>query len=193
MHQETFTQLTDQELLDRFYASGDNSWIGVLLERYTLLLLGVCMKYLREKEEAKDAVQQICMKVVTELSKYRVDYFKSWVYTIARNHCLMKLRHRHEQPPAALSEHMLVSPDEETGIERHMEKEHLLDLMKEALEELSPEQRRCLILFYLEKRSYQEIAAMTSFTLMQVKSHIQNGKRNLKTWMKKKTGEKSKS
>ena len=84
--------MTDQDLLEKFRQSGDNSWLGILLERYTLLLFGVCMKYLKNEEGAKDAVQQIFLKVITELPKYKVDYFKSWLYTIARNYCLMKIR-----------------------------------------------------------------------------------------------------
>ena len=184
--------MTDQELMDRFATDRDNAWLGVLLERYTLLLLGVCMKYMKQEEEAKDCVQQIFVKILTELPKYKVDYFKSWIYTIARNHCLMRLRDRHGHAPAALQENMLFSWDEDQGRNKHLEKEQLLQLMGEALEELGKEQKRCVILFYLEKRSYQEIAGLTTFTLMQVKSHIQNGKRNLKLLMEKKSAEKSK-
>jgi RNA polymerase sigma factor (sigma-70 family) len=151
------------------------------------------MKYLRQEEEAKDAVQQIFIKVITELPKYKVDYFKSWIYTIARNHCLMKLRDRHMQSPAALTDNMLVTWDDDPGRNRHLEKDQMLELMGRLLEELGKEQKLCLILFYLEKRSYQEIVDQTSFTLMQVKSHIQNGKRNLKLLMEAAAGEKTRS
>ena len=58
--------------------------------------------------------------------------------------------------------------------------------MATSLEELNPEQKQCLILFYLEKKSYQEISENTGFSLMQVKSYIQNGKRNLKILLDKK-------
>ena len=110
--------MTDQELLDHYYNSGDNDWLGILLPRYTLLLLGVCMKYLKNEEEARDCVQQIFVKVITELAKYRVGYFKSWIYTIARNHCLMKLRDRHGHA-AELSETMLAAWDEDPGKSSH--------------------------------------------------------------------------
>jgi RNA polymerase sigma factor (sigma-70 family) len=186
---DPFTDMTDQELLDRYAADRDNDWVGILLQRYTLLLLGVCMKYLRQEEEAKDAVQQIFVKVITELPKYKVDYFKSWIYTIARNHCLMKLRDRHIKAPTPLTDNMLVSWDEDPGRSPHIEKEAALDLMGSLLEQLGKEQKSCLILFYLEKRSYQEIVDETAFTLMQVKSHIQNGKRNLKLLMEKAAAE----
>jgi RNA polymerase sigma-70 factor (ECF subfamily) len=117
-----------------------------------------------------------------------VDYFKSWIYTIARNHCLMKLRGRHAAP-AELTDSLLAAWDEEPGRNSHWEKEKLLQWMSQALEELGKEQKLCVILFYLEKKSYQEIADTTGFTLMQVKSHIQNGKRNLKLSIEKKARE----
>ena len=180
--------MTDQELLARYYEDRNNEWLGYLLQRYTLLLLGVCMKYIREEEEARDCVQQIFMKVITELGKYPVEYFKSWIYTIARNHCLMKLRDRHGRP-TELSESLLAAWDEEPGKNPHLEKERLLQWMGQSLEELGKEQKQCVILFYLEKKSYQEIAAGTGFSLMQVKSHIQNGKRNLKLSIEKKARE----
>lgn len=183
--------MTDQELLDRYYTDRNNEWLGLLLQRYTLLLFGVCMKYVKQEEEAKDCVQQIFVKIITELPKYKVEYFKSWIYTIARNHCLMKLRDRHGKP-AILTDTMLAEWDEEGSKNKHLEKDQLLELMTVSLEELGIEQKQCVILFYLEKRSYQEIADITQFTLMQVKSHIQNGKRNLKLIMEKKVREKSK-
>jgi RNA polymerase sigma factor (sigma-70 family) len=182
--------MTDQELLDRFYTNRDNNWLGILLQRYTLLLLGVCMKYLKDEEEARDGVQQIFVKVILELPKYRVEYFKSWIYTIARNHCLMKLRDRHGYA-VELSDTVLAAWDEEPGTNLHWEKEQWLDWMSRSMEELGKEQKLCVTLFYLDKKSYQDIAATTGFTLMQVKSHIQNGKRNLKLLMEKKAREKA--
>ena len=82
------TDKTDQELLDAFYADRDNEWLGVLLNRYSLLLFGLCMKYLKDEDDAKDAVQQVFIKVIQELSKYKVAYFKTWLYMVGKNHCL---------------------------------------------------------------------------------------------------------
>lgn len=179
--------MTDQELLARYYGERSNEWLGRLLERYTLLLFGVCMKYMKDEEEARDCVQQIFVKVITELPKYHVEYFKSWIYTIARNYCLMRLRDRHGRQ-TSLSESMLAAWDEEGGRSQHWEKEQLLQWMGQALEELNNEQKLCVTLFYLEKRSYQDIATSTGFTLMQVKSYIQNGKRNLKLLIERARG-----
>src|SRR5881275_2869310 len=89
-----FKHLSDSELLEQFYSDNNTEWLGALLERYTLLLLGVCMKYLKDENEARDAVQQIFLKVLTDASKYRIEFFKSWLYMVAKNFCLMKLRDR---------------------------------------------------------------------------------------------------
>ena len=188
MKKDPYHHITDQELLDRWYSDHNNEWLGTLLQRYTLLLFGVCMKYIKQEDEARDCVQQIFVKVITELAKYRVEYFKSWIYTIARNHCLMKLRDQRGRA-AELSESMLAAWDDEPGNNSHQQKEQLLEWMGDALEELGKEQKLCVTLFYLDKKSYQEIASNTGFTLMQVKSHIQNGKRNLKLLMEKKAGD----
>src|SRR6476620_3374360 len=118
--------MTEQQLLMQFYADRNNQWLGILLQRYTLLLLGVCMKYLKNEEEAKDAVQQIFLKAITELHKYKVDYFKSWLYMVAKNHCLMKIRDRQGKQPSELKEQMTLVPEEENNKALHIEKDRQL-------------------------------------------------------------------
>ena len=171
--------IDDKELLQHFYNDGNNEWLGILLPRYTMLLFGVCMKYLKNEEEAKDAVQQVFLKSINELQKYRVEYIKSWLYMVAKNHCLMKLRDKGKQHNE-INEQMMAAPGEITDFNELAEKERNLDKLALALKELSKEQQLCVTLFYLEKKSYQQISADTGYTLLQVKSHIQNGKRNLK-------------
>ncbi len=186
MNAEKYNHITDQELLQNYYADHNNEWLGILLQRYTLLLLGVCMKYLKNEEEAKDSVQQIFLKVIQELQKYKVEYFKSWLYMVAKNHCLMKLRDRQSKIPAELTEKLMAAPEEETDWQALVQTDHTLELMEASLKELNPEQQQCVTLFYLQKKSYQEISDTTGFTMMQVKSYIQNGKRNLKLLIEKK-------
>ena len=177
------SNITDQELLDRFYKDHDNNLLGILFERYTLLLFGLCMKYLKNEEEARDAVQQVFLKSITELHKYRVQYFKSWLYMVAKNHCLMKLRER-GRITGEINEELV--KEEESNIPELAEKDRKLELMSHSLEQLNPEQKQCVTLFYLEKKSYNEISEVTGYSVMQVKSYIQNGKRNLKLIMEKK-------
>jgi RNA polymerase sigma factor (sigma-70 family) len=176
------TRLTDQEILSRFYADHDNVWLGTLLERYTMLLYGVCMKYLKNPEEARDAVQQIFLKAITELHKYEVSYFSSWLYMIAKNHCLMLLRKTRrgisvDQLPDQISQEEVPDP---------MKDESLIRDLENALQHLTMEQKTCIRMFYLEKKSYQAISADTGFNLMQVKSYLQNGRRNLRLLLERK-------
>jgi RNA polymerase sigma factor (sigma-70 family) len=182
---QNYNDTDDTELLQNFYKDHDNKWLGILLPRYTLLLLGVCMKYLKNEEDAKDCVQQIFIKIINELHKYKVDYFKSWIYMIAKNHCLMKLRDKGKFT-TELSEEMTSVPDETDEKISLIEKDVLLNKMMNAIKQLNTEQKECVSLFYLQKRSYAEIVAITGFTMLQVKSNIQNGKRNLKLMMENK-------
>jgi RNA polymerase sigma factor (sigma-70 family) len=180
--------INDQQLLSYFKADKNNKWLGILLQRYTLLLFGVCMKYLKNEDEAKDAVQQIFLKTITELHKYEVEYFKSWLYMVAKNHCLMKLR---DNPGRVIDikEQMIIINDDDFNIQTHIQKDKQLELMTISLQELNAEQKQCVTLFYLEKKTYQDIADETGYSLMQVKSYIQNGKRNLKIILEKKMSE----
>ncbi len=181
-----YNHITDAGLLENFYREKDNEWLGILMQRYTLLLYGVCMKYLKDEEEARDAVQQIFLKAIAELQKYPVTYFKSWIYMIARNYCLMQLRDKNKIP-VPVTERMLVdTQEEENGTQAHRMKDATLEMLGEALNELNEDQKKCVELFYLQKKSYNDIASITKFSLLQVKSYIQNGKRNLKNLVEKK-------
>lgn len=174
-------------MLEHFYADRNPEWIGMLLERYTLLLLGLCMKYVKNEHEARDCVQQIFLKVLTEVPKYRVDYFKSWLYMVGKNHCLMQLRGKQGKEWKALNDSMLeYQPEQAT---EKMD-ERTYELLEESIEELNEEQRRCIILFYLKKKTYQQISEETEYSALQVKSYIQNGKRNLKLLIEKKRKQK---
>ena len=180
---DKYQHITEAELLQKFTNDGNNFWLGILLQRYTLLLFGVCMKYLKNEEAAKDAVQQIFLKVLTELQKYKVDYFKSWLYMVAKNHCLMMLRDKHVFIDVDNAKPLV---DDDFDIAALQDKEKTLTLIDECLNYLQTDQKTCVTLFYLQKKSYVQIVELTSFTMMQVKSHIQNGKRNLKILVEKK-------
>jgi RNA polymerase sigma factor (sigma-70 family) len=185
VNKDLFAHIEDKELLLKFNNDGNNQWLGILLKRYTLLLLGVCMKYLKDEEEAKDAVQQIFLKVITELPKYQVDFFKSWLYMIAKNLCLMRIRDRHGKIPVELTD-QFAAYEELNARTELLEKDKTLSLVEEGLQELNDEQKVCVTLFYFNQKSYQQITDMTGYNLLQVKSYIQNGKRNLKLIVEKK-------
>ena len=185
MKTNRYENISDNELLDYYYQSKDQQWIGILLERYTMLLLGVCMKYLKNEEEARDAVQQIFLKVLTEVSKYKIEYFKSWLYMVAKNHCLMKLRGQHGKHVKELKEEAAIE-DHESDKQELLANEKTYSLLEQSIQELNEEQKQCVTLFYLHKNSYQQITERTGYNLMQVKSYIQNGKRNLRMLLERK-------
>ena len=184
MSQKEWKDIADQELLQRYYAENNNEWLGVLLQRYTVLLLGVCMKYLKNEEDAKDSVQQVFYKVINDLPKYKVEFFKSWLYMVAKNHCLMKLRDKGKYT-SEINEQLMATPEETEGLINATEKEVSLSNMEAALAQLNNEQKLCVTLFYLQKQSYQQISDSLGYSIMQVKSHIQNGKRNLRILMQR--------
>lgn len=186
MKEDRYAHISDQELLEKFYADHDNSWLGILLQRYTLLLLGVSMKYLKNEEEAKDSVQQIFLKVIQELHKYKVAYFKSWLYMVAKNHCLMRLREKQGRITAEIDERITGTINDETDHQSLILNDKTLELMADSLNELNPEQQQCVTMFYLQKKSYQEVSENTGYSLLQVKSYIQNGKRNLRLLIERK-------
>jgi RNA polymerase sigma-70 factor (ECF subfamily) len=168
---------SDEELLRRFRSTGDNAWLGALLQRYTLLLIGVAMKYLKDKEAAQDAVQQIFLKTLTHLPAGEIGNFKGWLYILMRNHCLQFLRDRVHHVSEEVIERVPADADHR---EEALEKEITLTDMEAALDDLAAEQQLCVRAFYLQHKSYQRIMEETGFSFAQVKSYIQNGKRNLK-------------
>jgi RNA polymerase sigma factor (sigma-70 family) len=151
-----------------------------------LLLLGVCMKYLRDEEAARDMVQQVHLKALTEWEKYPVEYVKSWLYTVARNECLMRLRsaQRSSADIDAVGDPWAA---DESSSDQVFEKEIRLETMEAGLASLPDAQRICIVKFYLEEQSYRQISETTGYTLKEVKSHLQNGKRNLRIIIEKKS------
>ena len=160
-------------------------WLGILLQRYTLILFGVCMKYLKNETEAKDGVQQVFLKASGELEKYRVEYFKSWIYMVAKNYCLMQFRNKNGKYTTEIDDRV-DRPDDETPGEELKVREMTLENMGAALASLNEEQKLCVTLFYLEKKSYRQITEQTGYSYMQVKSFIQNGKRNMRLMIEEK-------
>tara|TARA_Y100000782_G_C10185986_1_gene266582 strand:- start:4368 stop:4946 length:579 start_codon:yes stop_codon:yes gene_type:complete len=180
---KNITSYTDAELIAAYQRKPNPALIGELFERYSHLVFGMCMKYLKDPEKAQDEVSSIFEKLLVDLKKHSIDNFKSWLYMVARNHCLMILRQeksREHKPKEAVELWQHYETAEEKA-EKDIREEHL----KNAIQQLNKEQRMCIELFYLHEKSYREIEELTSLTNKQVKSYIQNGKRNLKIILSK--------
>lgn len=179
--------LPDQQLIQEYKSTGNLSVLGRLYERYMALVYGVAFKYLKNREDSKDVVMHLFEKLSSELQNHDVRNFKSWLYVMTRNYCLMQIRARKsvgkEELRKELEENMEYSiephPMEEDSVEAS--KKALTDCLKKLLEQ----QRKCVRLFYLEEMSYRQIVEVSGYDLKKVKSYIQNGKRNLKICLEK--------
>lgn len=180
----TSSSASDSELLTRYKESGDIRVLADLYQRYMDLAYAVCLKYFKDAGTAKDAVMDIFEELVVKLPKHEVSNFKSWLYTLVKNHCLMKLRAVSRQKSVLLDEnHMQL--EEEVHLDGINEKEwHYLQLTK-CMEALSGEQKTSIELFYLQEKCYKDISEVTGLEWNRVRSLIQNGRRNLKNCMDK--------
>lgn len=176
--------ISDEVLVAQFLDTGNKEFIATLFERYTHLVYGICLGYLQDKEQGKDAVMEIFESLFEKLSVHHVAVFKNWLYTVSRNHCLMILRKAATQNRSyekSLSSSVTsVEPDDANP---EISSEIKEGTVSTAVESLNPDQRLCVSMMYLEDKSYKDIADQTGYTLNEVKSHIQNGKRNLKNYL----------
>jgi len=179
---------SDTELLHKFRETEDGKLLAVLYQRYAHLLMGVGLKYLQNEDDAKDALMEVYERLADKVLKFEIRDFSSWIYQVMRNHCLMHLRKQKNKDKAE----KIWDDDMENETFMHpMDNDTKVDLTEQLLhiiETLPIEQQTCIRYFYLEQKSYQEIAQLTGFAVKQVKSYLQNGKRNLQIKMKSKSG-----
>jgi RNA polymerase sigma factor (sigma-70 family) len=176
--------LSDEDLVARYRQAGELALLGELYARYLHLVYGVCYQYLREPELSKDAVMGLFEKLVIDVKKHQIRAFAPWLYATARNYCLMQLRAGKVRRESPMS-HLTDGADMEIADSLHHQElveieEAELAALGEHLNDLAPAQQRCLRLFYLEGNSYQQVAAATGYSLKQVKSALQNGRRMLR-------------
>lgn len=180
----------DQTLIEKYRSTGDLYFLGVLYDRYMHMVYGLCLKYLKDRDESKDSVMQIFEELSIKVLEHEIRNFKSWLHVMARNHCLMKLRREKMR-----SEHLKKYTKEneffmESDLPSHPEDivsvEQDVEALRKCIEQLKNEQRECISLFYLEEKCYKEITEITSLELKKVKSYLQNGRRNLKICLERK-------
>jgi RNA polymerase sigma-70 factor (ECF subfamily) len=192
-NKKDITGLGDDQLIDEYKRSHDNKCIGELYKRYAHLVFGVCLKYLKDDAAAQDMVMEVFEKLLTDLKNHEVQNFKSWLYMVSKNQCLMLLRKQKGHESVELKTDRNEDDDERTvenELAEHLDdvdlKETQLVHLEEGITTLNHEQKLCVELFYLQHKSYIEVAEITGYDLKQVKSYIQNGKRNLKLYLEKK-------
>jgi len=182
----------DLTLIGKYRSTGDLYFLGVLYDRYMHLVYGLCLKYLKDRDESKDSVMQIFEELTVKVLEHDIRNFKSWLHVLARNHCLMRLRFektRHEHLKKYTKENEIFM---ESALSQHPEDvvsvEHDVEALKKCIEQLKNEQQKCISLFYIEEKCYKEITEITGLELNKVKSYLQNGRRNLKICLERKDG-----
>ncbi|MDR0510845.1 MAG: sigma-70 family RNA polymerase sigma factor [Rikenellaceae bacterium] len=178
-NRDNMERMSDAALLENYLDTGEAEYFGTLYNRYIQLVYGLCLRYLRSVESAEDAVMQIFEELMPRVGRYRIGEFRTYIYSVARNHCLQELRRKK----------IAFAPESELAFVESGDMAHLLDKrddqrrqqrLNRCIERLPAPQRTSIRLFFLEERSYADVAEMSGYNVKSVKSYIQNGKRNLK-------------
>ena len=175
---------SDAELLELFLRTDRSEYLGDLYNRYIPLVYGLSLKYLKSTEAAEDAVMQIFEVVLGKVGKFAVKEFRTWLYSVAKNHCLQLLRKTKREIATDFGSQVMESGDDSHLFDRE-EGEMRLTALEKCMEQLPVPQRESVRLFFLEEKSYADVVEITSYHLKSVKSYIQNGKRNLKICIEK--------
>lgn len=173
---------TDEELLLLFRQNNNQQALATLYLRYSELAYGTCLKYLKDAEGAKDAVMNIYGELLQKLPAQEVHNFKSWLYVVVKNHCLMQLRRQKGATVIGFQPAVMQSIDL-VHLDDLLDKEADYKKLERCVEKLSDEQREAIHLFYFENKCYNEIAEQTKMEWNKIRSLIQNGRRNLKICM----------
>ena len=180
---------SEEELLREFTLTGDLEVLGELYSGYMHLVFGVCLKYLKNSDESKDAVMQIFEKLIIEIPKQKIENFSSWLHVVTKNYCLMQIRSQKTKDEKFKEWINDPSAFMESSSSAHPIDEDEPDLEKslaECIERLKNEQKESIMLFYYDKRCYNEIALAMGLDEKKVKSYLQNAKRNLKLCLEEK-------
>jgi len=176
-------KLSDEDIISLYKEKQWNSCIDELYQRYSHMVFGVCLKYVKQTENAEDLTLSLFASLTEKLLQHQVQHFKSWLYVSARNSSLMFLRAN--KMNQELKQDDLLYDDSDQRLDEKLEKDELIESLIMVFEELKQEQRICVQLFYLQKKSYEEVAKITNYSMKEVKSHLQNGRRNLKILLEK--------
>jgi len=178
-----FKNLSDSDLLKQYKSTGSSEYVGELFSKYSHLVYGVCLNYLKNQQNAKDAVLSVFEKIIVEIKKSEIENFKAWLHTVTKNYCLVQIRTKQRQilrekifSDEINNEIFPVETDE-------FYEDDKTDEIYSAINNLDKEQKTCIELFYLQNKSYSEIAEIMNYTNNQVKSYIQNGKRNIRNYL----------
>jgi RNA polymerase sigma-70 factor (ECF subfamily) len=181
-HPSNIEKLSDDELIGYYKSSGEPYYAGILFQRYTRHLAVVTHKYMKKQADAEDALMEVFEIILKDLKTHTIGNFRAWAYSVTKHNCLKKIKSANDRkfkPESALKQ---VADDTNYDFDPYL-LDNQIDDLKKAISNLGAEQRICIDLFYLQEKSYKEVAEITGYTLHEVKSYLQNGKRNLKGFL----------
>ncbi|NBC06821.1 MAG: sigma-70 family RNA polymerase sigma factor [Bacteroidetes bacterium] len=170
----------DEELVVIYRERQDQSAYETLLNRHLHTIYLETLNYLKDQEEAKEATLQLCGTLSDKLRKYEIDNFLPWLKTVTRNHCLQLLKDKRRLRIDNIDNESDSIFVEFPTFDHLDNEEDLYEQLGDAVDELKKPQRDCIRLFHYQGKSYEEVSEITGYPLNQVKSHIQNGRLNLK-------------
>lgn len=181
-----FSTMSDDELINYYKQNQDMDCVGELYKRYTGFTFSICLKYLKEHDKAREAVLEIFEELIEKLLIHEVHNFKSWLHTVTRNYCLLSFRSKKTEDGFAenyIKHQHIFMEDDDVLYPNYITREENYEKLEESIAKLKDEQRICIDLFYIQDKSYVEVAKITGYSMKEVKTYIQNGKRNLKILM----------
>ena len=184
--QNNISKQNDEELLLQYRKTGDSEHFGVLYNRYIPLVYGLCLKYLQNVDKAEDATMQLFEDLLGKVRNYDIKVFKTWLYSVAKNHCFQLLRKKEREIPLN-SENLIMESESIMHLFNEDDNSDRLAALTKCIEKLPEPQRISILKFFMDELSYVDIVDATGYQLKSVKSYIQNGKRNLKICIEKGT------
>ncbi len=173
---------------------GDESAYRILLRKYQRSVYSICLRMVRNREEAEDLAQDAFVKVFAMLDRYNPSYaFSSWLFKITSNLCIDSLRKRRiegvpmDEPMRSdkgdyTRQFESGEDDPETAALKKERSGHL----SRAIERLPPHYRLMVILRHQEGLSYEEIAATVGVPLGTVKARIHRARQMLRKHLEEK-------
>ena len=170
---------SDLELVDRFRRFGDRQAFDRLVERHQRWVRGVCARILRSDDLAQDAVQDVFTRALGHIDSWRGDNFPGWLKAIAVN-CSLTIVDREKRwaPLEQAPETHTPAPDPEQALLAASRSEKARTLIAK----LPDKQRIVFVLKYVDGCSYDDIERLTGFSNKEVKSFLQNARRNFANW-----------
>ena len=171
---------SDSDLLARFQGEEDKEALASLFNRYLELTYGLAIRYLKTEVRAEDAVMAIYIELQEKLPQHQIHNFKNWLHTFVRNHCLMQLRREKREVTENFDPHIVQSAENWHPLDEEIPGQDREITLRACLGQLNEQQIACVQLFYYQGHSYLAIAELRQESVGQVRSNIQNGRRNLR-------------